>query len=222
LFEGKILDGRHRCEAWSDLKLEGDPPVEIFTPEKHGNLAAWMRAKSLNMVHRHIPADQKAAIFLQAVEDFPEIKTVIGKIKQKNLAKQKSGQPLDAGDQGGNTAKEIGKLAGVGQTAVKQVQKLRKEAPAKFEEVAKGKISAKKALQLVKQEKQKAAANIAPSDTENSVKGDRPKIADLLGIIHRGMAAVDEAKGLDLKANAVFFRVNGYRVKVMCKIVTGN
>jgi hypothetical protein len=113
-------------------------------------------------------------------------------------------------------------LAGVGQTAVKQVQKLRKEAPAKFEEVAKGKISAKKALQLVKQEKQKAAANTAPSDTENSVKGDRPKIADLLGIIHRGMAAVDEAKGLDLKANAVFFRVNGYRVKVMCKIVTGN
>jgi hypothetical protein len=64
------------------------------------------------------------------------------------------------GDQRGNTAKKVAQLAGVGATTVKQVQKLKKEAPEKFEEVAQGKTTVKKALKAVKKAsppKQKAA-----------------------------------------------------------------
>ena len=204
LYQEKILDGRHRNLAWGELGIEGDPPVEVFDPGKHGTLAAWMRAKSLNMVHRHIPADRKAAIFLKASEDFPELKAVIGQIKQTNLEKQKEGKPSAAGGQGGNTAKEIGKLAGgVGPTAVKQVQKLKKEAPDLFEQVAQGKKSAKKALLEAKQRKKEAAAKatgakaeqgleLASGDLVYKVDAYHPKVAGSPKVIAFEVRSVDK------------------------------
>ena len=48
-----------------------------------------MRVKSRNMVGRHIPADQRAAIFLQAVAQYPELRGVIDEIKAENLDRQK-------------------------------------------------------------------------------------------------------------------------------------
>lgn len=65
----------------------------------------------------------------------------------------------------------------------------------------------------------KPNGKVKPSDEDNTAKGDRPKSADLIEIIHRGLGATDEVKELSLKPTAVFFRVNGYRVKVTCKIV---
>ena len=65
------------------------PPTHAFSPTKHGTLAAWMRAKSANMVHRHIPADQKVAIFLKAVETFPELKAALDQIKEDNTQRKK-------------------------------------------------------------------------------------------------------------------------------------
>jgi hypothetical protein len=170
LYQGKILDGRHRDRAWRELGIEGDPPVEVFSPKEHGTLAAWMRAKSLNMVHRHIPAGQKVAILLQAAETFPEVKAALDEIEEENLKRKKEGKALDAGDQRGNTAKQVGELAGAGPTTVKQVQKLKTEDPAKFKEVAKGKVSPKKAVQQVKQEKQKAAAEATDAKAKKEPK----------------------------------------------------
>jgi hypothetical protein len=203
LYQGKILDGRHRNKAWRELGIEGDPPVEVFDPEKHGTLAAWMRAKSLNLVHRHIPADRKAAIFLKASEDFRELRAVIGRIKQANLEKQKQGKPSEVGDQGGTTAQQVGKFAGVGATAVKQVQKLQKEAPDLFEQVRQGKISAKKALQEAKRRKEEAAAEAAeakakkglklgPGDLVYKVEAYHPKVAGSPKIIESEVRSVDK------------------------------
>ncbi len=156
LYQGKILDERHRYKAWDELGLEGDPPYEVFSPDKHGTLGAWMRAKSRNMVHRHIPADQKAAVFLKAVDAFPELKDALDGIEKANRKRKSEGKPLDASDQRGNTAKQVGELAGVGPTTMKGVTKLKKEAPDKFEEVAAGKKTVKKALKEVKKAKPKA------------------------------------------------------------------
>jgi hypothetical protein len=159
LYDDMLLDGRNRFEVWYEAADENacngyfqrnQPPTERFAPAKHGTLAAWMKVKSLNLVHRQVPADRKAAIFIKAVEEFPELNAVIQEIKEENAARQKAGEPLAAGDKRGNTTKQVAKLAGVGPTTVKTVLKLRKEAPEKFEEVAQGKTTAKKALKEVK------------------------------------------------------------------------
>jgi hypothetical protein len=162
LYEDKILDGRHRAEIWRELDEEGtcggyfkrmQPPTERFSPSKHGTLGAWLRAKSANMVGRGLSADERAATFLKAVDEYPELKAVIDEITQENAKRQLEGKPLDASVQRGNTAEQIGKLADVGPTTMKQVQRLKKEAPEKFEEVAAGKTTAKKALKRMKKEK---------------------------------------------------------------------
>jgi hypothetical protein len=167
LWDNQILDGRHRDEIWMELAEEGAvngffkrnrPPTEDFKPGKDGTLAAWMRAKSRNLVVRQTNADQRAALFLKAVKQFPELEAVLDDIKEKNLQRKKAGRRLDAGDQRGNTNEEVAKMAQVGTTTVKQVKQLEKVAPDKFEEVAEGKTSAKKALREVK-EKKKARAN---------------------------------------------------------------
>jgi hypothetical protein len=108
------------------------------------------------MVHRHIPADQKAAILLQAAESYPEVKEALEGIKEENTKRRKGGKPLGAGVPRGNTAELIGKLAGVGGTTVKQVQRVKREAPEQFEEVARGRTTAKKALKGLKGKRAKA------------------------------------------------------------------
>jgi hypothetical protein len=166
LWENRIVDGRSRDEIWVRLAEEkacngffarNRPPTEDFKPGKHGTLGAWMRAKSRNMVVRQTPADQRAAIFLKAVKAYPELKAVLDDIKEENLQRKKAGRPLGAGDQRGNTNERVAKMAQVGATTVKQVKKLEKEAPEKFEEVAQGKTSAKKALKEVQRKKQTQA-----------------------------------------------------------------
>jgi hypothetical protein len=54
---------------------------------------------------------------------------------------------------------------------------------------------------------------------QEPAKGERPRMADLVQIVHRGLAAAEEAQGLVVKGSAVFFRINGHRVKVTCQIV---
>jgi hypothetical protein len=161
-WDGQILDGRHRDEVWMELAEEGAangffarnrPPTEEFKPGKQGTLAAWMRAKSRNLVVRQTHADQRAAIFLKAVKQFPELNAVLDEIKAENLRRQKAGQPLGAGDQRGNTNEQVAEMAQVGTTTVKQVKRLEKEAPEKFEEVAKGKKRVKEALKEVNEKK---------------------------------------------------------------------
>jgi hypothetical protein len=234
LYEEMILDGRHRDHAWIELAEEDAcngffkrnlPPTENFSPDKHGNLTAFLRAKSLNMVHRHIPADQKVAILLDAAEKYPEIKTALDAIKHENLKRQKEGKPLDAGDQRGNTAEQIGQLAGVGPTTVKGVRRLKEKAPDQFKEVVQGKKTVKKALKEQAGKEQKAKTKQPrpghkprPVGNGDYPKGERPKIAQLVRIVHRGLAA-EEAEGLSQKGNAVFFQLNGYRVKVTCEFV---
>lgn len=168
IYEDKILDGRHRYKVWRKLAIEGDPPQQVVSSD--GTLEAWMKAKSLNMIRRHIPADQKAAVFLKAVDAMPELKCILDQIEEENAKRKAEGKPLDAGDQRGNTAKQIGGLVGVGSTTVKAVKKLKKEAPDKFEEVAKGKTSAKKAVKEITEKKKAAAQKKAPAKSKTATE----------------------------------------------------
>ena len=149
----QIVDGRHRAEIWKELAVEGacngyfkarKPPTQSMR-ETNGNLHAWMRAKSANMVHRQIPADQKAAIFLKAVETLPELKDVIETIKSENDQRKKGGKPLDDSAQRLNTNQAVAQMAGVGETTIKNAKRLKDKAPEKLDEVAEGKKSIQQA-----------------------------------------------------------------------------
>jgi hypothetical protein len=177
LWDNQILDGRNRDEIWVELAEEeaangffvrNRPPTEDFKAGKDGTLAAWMRAKSRNLVVRQTPADQRAAIFLKTINAYPELKAVLDDIKEENLERKKAGRRLDASDQRGNTNEQVAKMAQVGTTTVKQVKKLEKEAPDKFEEVAQGKTSAKKALKEVQRKKRTQAGKTGKRATETS------------------------------------------------------
>jgi len=145
IYENKILDGRHRYEVWLELAEEGacdgffrrNQPATKIVAKNTDTLAAWMKAKSANMVHRHIPADRKAAIFLKAVEQFPALNEVIEQIKDENSQRQKAGRRLVASDRRTTTNKAVAQMANVGETTIKAVKKLKNENPEKFEEVAK-------------------------------------------------------------------------------------
>ena len=168
----QILDGRHRDETWMELAEEGAcdgffdrnlPPTKIVDDQR-GALVSWMRAKSLNMVHRHIPADQKVAIFLKAVDTIPGLKEFLRDIEDQNALRIKEGKPLAAGDQGLTTNKSIGQLAGAGSTTVKLVKKVKAASPDKFDEIAQGKTTVKKALASI----QKAETTEAPATLQFS------------------------------------------------------
>jgi hypothetical protein len=176
LYEGKILDGRHRHGAWAELAAtnvadgffaQNSPPSATFAPSEHGTLTAWLRAKSLNMVQRQIPADQKAAILLKAADTYPEIRAAITEIKTENAARLKSGRPLGASAQRGNTNKQIGELAKVGETTMKDVKRLKATNPDGFEELCKGKTTLKKALPSTrhKAHKQPTLSSEVPHNT---------------------------------------------------------
>jgi len=60
----------------------------------------------------------------------------------------------------------VAELAGVGPTTVKQVKKVKKEAPDKFEEIAQGKTTAKKALKGIKKTPKKGANAASTSEQD--------------------------------------------------------
>ena len=174
IYEGTILDGRHRHDAWVELAAEGaadgyfsqtSPQSEDIAPDQHGMLTAWMRANSRNMVHRHIPADQKAAIFLQAIDAFPELKAVIEEITEENAARKQDGRPLVASARRGDTNRQIGEVAGVGATTMKQVKRLKDQAPDQFKAVAQGRTTVKKAIKKLGPKPTSKAQKLDGGDT---------------------------------------------------------
>lgn len=190
------------------------PPFERFSPAKHGTLAAWMKAKSLNMIHRDIPAAQKAAILLEATKQFPEINAAIEEIKKENEAKKKKGKPLASGDQRGNTAAQIGELAGTGATTMKGMTRLQKEAPDKFKEVAEGKTSLKEALASLPKKNKKPKAGKG-----KAAKAGKLPVAEALEIVFRGLKEIDVAKSVKKSKAGVSFKTKGHQVIVTCKVV---
>jgi hypothetical protein len=159
LVGGKIADGRHRYEIWQELAAEGacdgyfaknNPPLdESQIDGKDGEDAVLLRINSRNLCQRSLPADQKAAIFLQQAKDFPGLGLLVQNIRLENEKRMKAGKPLDDKSQGLSTNEKLGNLAGVSGSTMKSARKLERTAPAQLKEVAKGKTTTKAALSKV-------------------------------------------------------------------------
>ena len=109
LMKEMILDGLSRSQAWLELAEEGacdgyfknnQPKYEEC--EDQGVLIAWLRVKCRNLIQRHLSADQRAAIFIKKMNDFPELKQAVCEIQSKNKQRQADGKPLGADAQRGS------------------------------------------------------------------------------------------------------------------------
>ena len=186
LLNDQIVDGIHRSEIWLELAAENacdgyftktNPRFE--TCKDGDELALWLRVQSRNLVQRQLPAEQRAAIFLKLIDQFPEIKNVLDEIQRKNRERQATGQPLVAGDQRGNTNQVDAEMAGVGETTVKVVKKMKKEDPKEFEKLAQGKTTAKKALAKTKTSepsKVGGSSSVSPKSNKDNPAPDEAKL----------------------------------------------
>jgi N6-adenosine-specific RNA methylase IME4 len=168
---GAVLDGRNRLRAaslagvgvvFADVVDECDPYLESW---KH------------NGARRDLDPDQKAAIYMKllAASD--------AWAKEREAAKRKANaartgrpkkiaveskasreappiKPVDPAPRAdaGKTSKAIAEQAGVSRATVERVQRLERESPAKFEQVARGEAKANKVLQELKTEAKHALA----------------------------------------------------------------
>jgi hypothetical protein len=183
-------------------------------------------------IRRHSRPDQRYAAFDQLCDACPAFKAKYEQLKARGEQQQKEGKPLGTGARRVDVVGAKAEAAGVSKTTAKKVERVKKANPGAVADIAVGKTTANKEVAKLQNKAREAstlaqapfngAAEPAAKDVSarhKKAKGERPKIADLVGIVHRGLAEAKEAEGLALRGDAVFFRVNGYRVKVTCQIV---
>lgn len=138
LFEGKVLDGRHRARACTELGIK--PP----TREYEGVEAARF-VLSMNVHRRHLTTTQKALIAKAAMPHFKEA----AKERQREHAGTAPGQPSNTSgiparsvSASGNLARdEAAKEVGVSGRTVAQLERVEREDPELYEKVVSGEVS---------------------------------------------------------------------------------
>lgn len=83
LYEGRILDGRNRYEAWIESGHDGDLPVEQFNGTEE---EAWALVKRKNFVRRHLTQFQRAVIEAQRLKSIISAHNCASTISERELA----------------------------------------------------------------------------------------------------------------------------------------
>lgn len=130
LFEGKILDGRHRYRAALDAK---QTPVFVEWEPKGDDTAAKFVLRSLS--RRSLTAGQRAAL---ATDMLPHI-------EEEANARKKAGVNLtstvDVRSRAPTSAEIAGKSVGVGRQSVQTAKAVKEADPETFEKLKKGKVT---------------------------------------------------------------------------------
>lgn len=181
LYEGKILDGRNRYKAASELGL--DVPFRQWT-DADGN--PWELVRRENTARRDLEASTKAACVLQLVrgssawEEAKEAARSAGNaartaglkrgkepptsLRRSSDEKRRSDDSPSVPNASTSLPKaqhehvRLAQAAGVSPATAARVLSLEKKAPEKFAAVARGEVSAQKALGEVKLEAKRALA----------------------------------------------------------------
>ncbi len=211
LYKNMVLDGWHRYLAC--LATEKAPQFEEF-PGSDLDAAERVHASG---IRRQSSPEQRYAAFVLLCEACPEFNAKYESLKQQGVQRQEAGTPLSTDGQRVDVIGAKAAAAGVGRSTAAKVEAVKKQKPEAVAEIAARKTTANKVLKSIK--RKKAAQNKAGDGGDNATTtGKRPEIADLLGLIHRGLKTGNEVEGLSLDSNAVFFLFNGHRVKVTCEI----
>jgi N6-adenosine-specific RNA methylase IME4 len=146
LYEGKILDGKHRYRACLELGIE---PMWI----EHVSDNPLSFVISMNQRRRHLTKSQLAAIAYEALPLFE------AEAKKREFSGKHNTDPGGKIPQGkGRSAELAGKTFGVDSKYVKNAKSIQKESPELLEEVKQGKktiTQAKRELNEKKKEKRR-------------------------------------------------------------------
>lgn len=167
LLDGFILDGWHRYQAWHQLADEGacngyfaqnSPSTEVVQADDE---TVALRVASRNLSQRNLTADQRAAIWLQLVKETPSLLAKLEAQEKENQQRMKSGKPSENGSPGCSTNAFLAMGANVSSTIMKMARRIERDAPAAFQDLASGNISARKVLKQL-EAKTKPEAKVAP------------------------------------------------------------
>lgn len=165
VFEGKILDGRHRYKACREIGIEA--PTRLFGGSEDD---AKDYVISKNLDRRHLTTGQRSVAALRLL-DYEKVEAK--KRQADGGRKAAPGRPAESSPQLGVTnddphTKEAtavaGKRLGVGSTSVERVRRVAKERPDLLPKIESGEMSPAAAEAIV-QGKPKAAGT--PLDTSN-------------------------------------------------------
>lgn len=136
LYEGKVLDGRHRARACEELGIE--PTVFDYEGDEP---AAYVL--SLNVKRRNLSSSQRAAL---AVEFLPQLEEEAKRRQGTRTDLSTSGSPDPEVPKDPHRARnEAGVLVGVSGSQVDRARRVKRKAPEKFEQIKKGGMKVKTA-----------------------------------------------------------------------------
>ena len=148
LYEGKVIDGRHRLKACEELGV--DP--ETIDIELSDDTTPVLYVCDLHQ-RRNLSTAQRAA--MAAIREEELVK--IGKAKRQQNLKQGDEVPEVTNssfrENTGKSRKIAAEAAGVSENSVQVAAKIKKESPELFEEVKDGKKSLNKAAMELKERK---------------------------------------------------------------------
>lgn len=170
LYDGKIIDGRHRQQACDKLGIK---PEYVETDLDGLSPEAYVLA--LNLKRRHLSPSQRAAF---AVEDDGPLKAERAAAKERyeqnvgRPAKDKSVQKIvPISDHDGLAQERVAKAVGTNREYVRQAEKIKRHAPEVFEEVKAGTKTLKDATKEVARakriEEKRTKLAAAPSPAES-------------------------------------------------------
>ncbi|WP_165073285.1 ParB N-terminal domain-containing protein [Paludisphaera rhizosphaerae] len=200
LFEGKILDGRHRYKAYREVGVPFN--VREWTPEEWGDPLKFVKAK--NQARRDLTVGQRAAL---AVEDRDKDAGKGRETRQSNLktgVESPDPRRFKNESSGGRATENVAKAHGVSVGYVHEVGKIREASPETFEQLKRGEVSipeAREKLGLAKPKKPKPEPDPVPSDSGLvTVNGERKydegvERARAAGVIPAGVAVTVEDPG---------------------------
>jgi hypothetical protein len=217
LYQDKILEGWHRY-----LGCLATERTATFIKFEGTDLEAAERVHASG-VRRQSTPEQRYASFVLLCEECPEFKQKYEQLQEKGAEQQETGKPLSTDGLRVDVIGSKAKAAGVSRSTAAKVESVKKHKPEAVAEIAGGKTSANKVLRGIKKTKQSTTSKGTKVESTNSTSDTpsktKPKIADILEIVQRGLVNANEAEKVAVKKSAVFFEVNGYRVQVTCKIL---
>lgn len=138
LFDGRVIDGRHRWKACQELGRE------CPTTDFEGSEADALRfVVSSNLHRRHLTASQKACVAVELLEPF----AAEAKERQGTRTDIVAKMPQCSGEKARNQAAEV---VGVSPRYVQDAKKLKTESPDVFEQVSRGELTLPQAITSVR------------------------------------------------------------------------
>jgi len=157
--DGAIIDGRNRWKACKKLGI--DCPTKEWNGK--GSLVAFV--VGLNLRRRHLTPSQSACVAAEMVPMLAKEVEAAAREKQREGGKKAGrGRPDSSGANVRHTSREpkssehAARTVGVSPRYVEEALRLKRDAPAKFEDVRSGRSTLSEAKQEIRQEKREALA----------------------------------------------------------------